>query len=182
MTRKVQDPFAALESGVSRAVEDADGGAKAVVDSVADVLAAALRESAEAFLLDKVPAMAGSAVHGAAKAGGDLGSVARGFLLGVLRESGLTGEPALDAVARAGGAFIERVRDVGGDAAGAARGLVEGAMVWAGELGQDMPLAAAAAGQAAVDAAYDIDAKTGAKVRDALRGGIAGVTIVFKGR
>jgi hypothetical protein len=183
MAIKGADSFAGLADDVSSAVEDAGGSAKAVVDSVAGVLAAALRESVKdgaSPLSDETSALAGSVVRGASKAGGDLASVARGFLLGVLRESGLTGEPALDAAVRAVGAFIEGVHEVGGDAAGAAMGLVEGAMAWAVELKQDAARTAAAAGQAAVDAAYDVDAKTGARVRDALKVGIAGVTFVLK--
>ncbi len=121
-------------------------------------------------------------MRGAGKAGGDLGRVARGFLLGALRGCGLEGEPALQAAGEAAGAFIKSVHDAGGDgdAAGAAAGLVEGALVWAGEVGQAAERAAAVAGQAAVDAARDAGARTSREVRDALRVPIAGVAIVLK--
>ena len=183
MTTKGADPLAELADRVLLAIKDAGGSAKAVVDSVAGVLAAVLRESAKegsTLLPDEAAALADSAVRGAAKAGGDLASVARGFLLGVLREGGLTGEEALGAVVRFVGAFMESVHGVGGDEAGAAMGLVEGAMAWAVELGQDASRAGASAGQAAIDAAYDVDAKAGGRVRDALKVGIAGVTFALK--
>jgi len=184
MTRKAAGAFTGLERGVSGAIQEAGVGAKAVVDSVADLLAGTLRGShqAEAALFDEAPSLAESAVRGAVKAGGDLATVGRGFLLGALRGSGLLGEPALQAAGEAAGAFIACVHDVGGDAAGAARGLVEGVLVWAGEVGQDASRAAAVVGQAAADAAYAADAKTGARVRDALKDGIAGIAITLRKR
>ena len=184
MTRKSADPFSGLESGVAGAVKGSGGGAKAVVDTVAEVYAAALRASDQdvAALFDDAPALADSAVRGAVKAGGDLHSVARGFLLGALRGSRLEGEPALQAAAHASHAFIKSVHDAGGDEAGAAAGLVEGVLVWAGEVGQEAERAAVAVGQAAADAADRAGAKTGREVRDALRVQIAGVSIVLKKR
>jgi hypothetical protein len=183
MTRKAANPFAGLESGVAEAIKGTDGRATAVVDSVAGVYAAAVGGSpeAKAALLVEAPLLAESAVRGAAKAGADLASVARGFILGALRGGGLEGESALQAAGGAAGAFIARVGKNGGVAA-AVMGLVEGAMVWANEAGQDATRAAAAAGQAAVDAAYALDAKTGREVREALRFEIAGVAIVLKER
>lgn len=183
-TKKTDNPFAGLESGVSGAIQAAGRGAKAVVDSVAGVLSGALKGStgAQTALLGEARALADSAVRGAAKVGADLGTVGRGFLLGALRGSGLEGDPALQAAAQGAGAFMESVLAAGGDAsaaAGSAMGLVEGAMVWAGEVGQDAARAAAAVGQAAVDAAYEADARVGRQVRDALRVEIGGVTIVF---
>ena len=182
MTRKSEDPFAALERGVSAAIRNAGAGAKAVVDSVAALLAGSVRASgeAEAVLFDWATLLADATARGAAKAGGDMGSVARGFLLGAMRGSGLMGEPALQAASEAAGSFIKGVHDVRGDAAAAAEGLVEGALVWAGEVGQDANRAAVAVGQAAFDAAHDIDAKTGREVRSALNVVIAGIRIRLK--
>ncbi|HEX4048399.1 MAG TPA: hypothetical protein VH309_11220 [Elusimicrobiota bacterium] len=178
MSKKEEAPFARLESGVTGAIKVAGAGAKAVVDSVADVFACAVRKAADSSpLAVEAAALAESAVRGAAKAGGDLGSVGRGFLVGVLRESGLTGADALDAISHAAGAFVRCALGVGGDAAAAARGLVEGSLVWAREFGQDAAAAGAAAGQAAADAAYGADARIGEKVREALNVGIGGVTI-----
>ena len=135
---------------------------------------------AEAALFDEWPALADSAVRGAVKAGGDLHTVARGFLLGALRGSGLEGEPALQAAARAAGAFVKSVHGSGRGAAGAAEGLVEGALVWAGEVGQQAERVAAAVGQAALDAASRAGAKASREVREALRVPVAGVSIVLK--
>ena len=184
-TKKTDNPFAGLESGVSGAILDAGRGAKAVVESVAGVLMGALKGStgAQAALFDEARALADSAVRGAAKVGADLGTVARGFLLGALRGSGLDGEPALQGAAQAAGAFMTSALAAGSgaaSAAGSAVGLVEGAMVWAGEVGQDAARAAAAVGQAAVDAAYEADVKIGREVRDALKVEIAGVAIILK--
>jgi hypothetical protein len=182
MTKKNADPFSELENDVSAAIRRAGIGAKAVVDSVADLLAGAVRASGEAetVLFDWAPLLADAAARGAAKAGGNTGSVARGFLLGALRGSGLSGEPALQAAAEAAGAFIDSVHGVRGDEGGAAEALVEGALVWAGEAGQDANRTAAAVGQAALDAAYDLDAATGREVRDALKVVIAGVSLNLK--
>jgi hypothetical protein len=182
MSRKAA--FVGVEKGVSGAILDGGAGAKAVVDSVADLLAGVLRRSAlaEAALFDEAPSLADSAVRGAVKAGGDLGSVARGFLLGALRGSGLMGEAALQAAEEASGAFVKCVLEAGGDAPAAARGLVEGVLVWADEVGQDAARAASAVAQADVDAAYCFGAKSGARVRDAVREGIGGVSIVVKKR
>jgi hypothetical protein len=184
-TRKTENPFAGLERGVTGAIQEAGRGAKAVVDSVAGVLAGALKSStgAQAALFDEARTLADSAVRGAAKVGADLGTVARGFLLGALRGSGLDGEPALQAAAQGAGAFMTSVLAAGGgaaEAAGSGIGLVEGALVWAGEVGQDATRAAGAVAQAAVDAAYEADVKVGREVRDALKVGIAGITIPLK--
>jgi hypothetical protein len=183
-TKKTDNPFAGLESGVTGAIQAAGRGAKAVVDSVAGVMSGALKGTAGArtALLGEARALAESAVRGAAKVGADLGTVGRGFLLGALRGSGLEGEPALLAASEGARAFMDSVLAAGGDAsaaAGSAVGLVEGAMVWAGEVGQDAARAAAAVGQAAVDAAYGADERVGRAVREALRVPIAGVTIVL---
>ena len=91
-TKKTDNPFAGLESGVTGAIQAAGRGAKAVVESVAGVLTGALKgASGQTALLGEPRARTDSAVRGAAKVGADRGTVGRGFLLGALRGCGIEG-------------------------------------------------------------------------------------------
>ena len=180
--RRHSKPWTAVQRGVAEAVKSAGGTAVAVIDSVADVVGAVLRDSGiiGATLVGAAAQIAEQAVRGAAKVGGEMGSVAHGFLLGLLRATKETGEEALVTITHAASCFIKQTGALGLDCAGAATGLVEGAIAMSQELGLDAAQAAAAAAQGALEAAYDVGATAGDKVRDALKGTIAGVKIVIK--
>jgi hypothetical protein len=170
------------ESGVAKALRDAGGDPQAAVGAIADVVARDLRASgrAGAALLSAISALAFGVAHAAVSTGGDMSSVAEGFVLGVMLAGEEKESLLLAFIAHAAGTFIKHVAEAGGDASAATRGLVEGAASWAEELRLDAGEAAYAAGQGAVDAAADVDFRLGQTVRRALEQPVAGIKIVLK--
>ena len=182
MMRKHDRSFAKAESGVADALRASNGDAQAAVGAVADVVARDLRESGRtgAALLSAISALAFGVARAAASRGGDMSSVAQGFILGVMLAGEAKEQLLLAVIAHAAGTLIKHAAEAGGDAASATRGLVEGAVAWAGELRLDPGEAAYAAGQGAVDAAEEVDARLAAKVRQALEQPIAGIKVLLK--
>jgi hypothetical protein len=182
MVRKHDRSFAKAESGIADALRGANGDAQAAVGAVADVVARDLRESGRtgAALLSAISALAFGVAHAAAAAGGDMGSVAEGFILGVMLAGEAKEQLLLAVIAHAAGTLIKHAAEAGGDAASATRGLVEGAISWAEELRLDPGEAAYAAGQGAVDAAEEVDSRLAAKVRRALEEPVAGIKVLLK--
>ena len=177
MARKHDRSFAQAESGVAEALKSAGADPQAIVGSVADVLARDLKRAdrSGAALLSAISALAFAAAHAAVQAGGEMGCVAQGFLLGVMLASETKEQRLLVVIGHAAGTFVKHVHEAGGDVVAAGRGLVEGAVSWAEELGMDAGAAADAAGQGAADAADDVGTGLGRRVRVALSQPIAGV-------
>jgi hypothetical protein len=175
-------PFSVLEVGIFEAVRGAAGAAQSVIDGVAAVMYVALKDSAKDghALRDAVPLIAAAAVRGGAKARGDLCYVARGFMSGLLRASGWKGARSRDLIAVGSSSFLLNAREAGADEVEVSRCLVEGSIVWAAELEQDESAAASVAARSVVAAAAVLDARAGRRVHDALKDGVAGVSVVFK--
>jgi hypothetical protein len=180
MVRK-HDRSAHAQSGVASALAEARGDRQATVGAVADVVARDLRDSdtAGGALLSAISAMAFGVAHAAVAAGGEMGCIAQGFLLGVMLAGEAKESSLLAVIGHAAGTFLKHVAEAGGDVIAATRGLVEGSIAWAGELQLDPGEAAYAAGQGAVDAAEDVDHGLGEKVRAALEEPVAGILVIL---
>lgn len=174
-------PFSVLEAGIAEAVREAGGVSQGVIDGVSVVMFVALKDAPASghALRDASPLIAAAAVRGGARAKGEFCYVARGFMCGLLRASGLKGARARELIGAASSAFLLNARQAGGDAVDVARCLVEGAIVWAAETEEDQCAAASVAAKAAVAAAAALDVRVGREVLDALKGGVACVDVVL---
>lgn len=171
-----------FKTRLAAAIADAGDITMVVIDEVADALQETLKVSGRtgAALFDAAAEVGGSAIHGAMEIGCELGAVAQGVLVGVLRGTRVTGETAMRTISHTAGSAIHQTAELGGDLGGMAKGLVHGAVRGAAELGLDATQAATAAAQGAFDAAYEIGSAAAEKVRKALAGTIGGVKIVLK--
>jgi hypothetical protein len=153
----------------------------AVVDTVSDSLVNAVKRTGEmAAFAVAISEVVRAAIQGVGEAGADVGSAAKGTVIGVLHGTKEVGGEVLDAVSAAAAAVVKTRAEVGGDLGSAAKGAIEGAIAGAKALDMSAEEAASAAATGALKAAGEISPAAAAQVQNAVTGTIAGVKVVPK--
>ena len=166
--------------GLIRETGDLIGGTIEVTRAVtARTLRATRRKRSEA------PRIAGEAVEDAIRAaseagGTELGSVAKGAVIGVIEGVGEASRVTLGVVGQAVRAAVKGTSEVGGDVVTVARKAVEGAIEAGKQTGLKAEDAATTAARSAIEAAGEISEGIAAVVARAVTGTVSGVRVALE--
>jgi hypothetical protein len=167
----------AKEVGLN-ATEATTAAASGVLKSTSEILSNSGK--AGTSLIDASSGVVRSAIQAVVEVGGDVGSGAKGVVVGILQGTKVGSKEALVTISETSRIVVKGTSDVAGDIAKAAKGAVQGAITGAKEISLDTTEAASAAAMGALKAAEEISSKAAQQVRKAVTGTISGVKVVLK--
>jgi hypothetical protein len=151
----------AKEIGLN-ATEATAAAANGILKSTSEVLSGTGKTGAS--LIEASSGVIRSAIQAVVDVGGDVGSGAKGVVIGVLQGTKASGKEALQAISETTSNVVKETSDVTGDIAKAAKGAVQGAIAGAKEISLDTTEAASAAATGALKAAEQISSKAAQQV------------------